>query len=521
MEPTDDSATNSDTNTTNTNTDAATTTATSSLWLDAMPARSLPPLAGNTTVDVAVLGGGITGLTTALLLKRRGMRVAVLEARRCGAGVTGNSTAKATALQSTVYSTISQRHGPAAAESYGQASLAAVHTIAELAAAERIDCDLHRRPAYTYALTSDDLGSIKAEAEAAHRAGLPVRLTDRLDLPYPVAGAVCLDDQIEFHPVRYLRGLVDAVHGDGSAVYEDTPATGVSFGTPAQVRTPCGTVRADHVVIATHYPLLDRGLFFARLEQTRSYCIAAQLSSPPPTGMSISAGSPVRSIRSHRGLLVLGGESHQAGDDTAASPERYRALEAFARAHWPVERITHRWSAQDPSSYDKLPVIGQYTPLSPRLFVASGFMKWGLTSGTFAATILADRITGQFNPWAQVFRPTRLSPGSLPDLLRANLKVAIDLVGDRVRPAQVKSVAEVPVGEARVVGDQRDKTGVYRSPEGTVHAVSLRCTHLGCLLRFNGAERSWDCPCHGSRFDVDGAVLEGPATRPLPTRLPE
>jgi glycine/D-amino acid oxidase-like deaminating enzyme/nitrite reductase/ring-hydroxylating ferredoxin subunit len=509
-----------------------TTTAAGSLWLAAMPDHRLPSLAGDTTVDVAVLGGGITGLTTAFLLKRRGARVAVLEARRCGEGVTGNSTAKVTALQSAMYHRIGRGHGWAVAEHYAQASLAAVGTISEIASLAGIDADLHRRSAYSYAASADELPMVESEAMAAARAGLPVQLTDVTDLPFPVAGAVRLDDQLEFHPVRYLRGLVDAVRGDGCAVYEDTPALGVSFRDPPTVDTPHGTVRAEHVVVATHYPLLDRGLFFARLVPQRSYCIAARVAQSPPTGLSINVGSPTRSIRSYGELLIVGGESHQSGAAGPASPERFAALEEFARRHWDVQAVTHRWSAQDPSSYDTLPMIGQYTPVSTRVLVASGFMKWGLTTGTFAAMILADHLSGRANPWWPTFQPNRVSPRSVPSLVRANLKVAADLLGDRLRPAEVASVDDVPPGQARVVGDpggwqptkpaewekHTDKTGVYREPDGTVHAVSLRCTHLGCLLRFNGAERSWDCPCHGSRFSVDGEVLEGPATRPLAKR---
>jgi glycine/D-amino acid oxidase-like deaminating enzyme/nitrite reductase/ring-hydroxylating ferredoxin subunit len=499
-------------------TSTATTTAAGSLWLDALPTDGYPRLTSDLDVDVAVLGGGIIGLTTALLLKLQGARVAVLEARRCGAGVTGSTTGKVTALQSTVYSKISGKHGEDAAAIYAKASTAAVSRVAELVADHGIDCDLNRRPAFTYAATSQDLPSVQREAEAARTAGLPVEPTTSVDLPYPVAGAVRLDDQLEFHPVRYASGLAAAVHGDGSSIFEHTRVIGVSYGSPSRVRSESGaTVRAEHVVVATHYPLLDRGLFFARLEATRSYCIAARVAGHVPTGMSISAGSPTRSIRSYDDLLIVGGESHSAGA-ADATPERYARLEQFAREHWSVQEVTHRWSAQDPSSYDQLPVIGRYGPPWPQLYVASGFMKWGLTSGTFAAMIISDEIAGRDNPWAETFRPNRFEPKSMPKLARLNAKVAAEMVGDRISGADVRSVAEVPAGEARVVGSRRDKTGVYRDDEGGVHAVSLRCTHLGCLLRFNSAERSWDCPCHGSRFDVDGGVLEGPAVKPLPRR---
>jgi nitrite reductase/ring-hydroxylating ferredoxin subunit len=285
------------------------------------------------------------------------------------------------------------------------------------------------------------------------------------------------------------------------------------------VRTHAGTITAERVVVATHYPFLDRGLFFARLKAQRSYCVAARVRGDMPRGMSISAGSPTRSVRSYGQHVVVGGEGHETGS-ADAEPERFDLLERFAREHWDVRAVPYRWSAQDPSSYDHLPVIGRYAPGAGRLFVASAFMKWGLSSGTFAAIILADLIAGRENAWADRFSPTRLSLRSAPELAQMNSKVGLDFIGDRLRPAAAGSAAAVPRGAARVVRDGLGKTGVYRDEDGKVHAVSLRCTHLGCLLRFNSAERSWDCPCHGSRFDVDGAVLEGPAVDPLELRTP-
>jgi nitrite reductase/ring-hydroxylating ferredoxin subunit len=291
----------------------------------------------------------------------------------------------------------------------------------------------------------------------------------------------------------------------------------IEEGSPCRVRTEGATVTAERVVVATHYPLLDRGLFFARLESKRSYCIAARIRGSLPKGMSITAGEPTRSIRSYEDLLIVGGEGHTTGAKEAA-PERYGALERFARTHWDVAAVTHRWSAQDPVPYDHLPIVGRYTPRSSRLYVASGFMKWGLSGGTMAAILLSDLIAGHENRWADHFSPNRVSPRSAPKLAQLNAKVSLDLLGDRLRPAQAGSAADVQIGEARVVRHGLGKAGVYRDHRGAIHAVSLRCTHLGCLLRFNAAELSWDCPCHGSRFDVDGAVLEGPATKPLERR---
>ena len=491
-----------------------TVSAVESLWLDTASAATYPAPPDDVRVDVAVLGGGITGLTTALLLKRDGARVAVLEAARVGTGVTGCNTGKVTALQSTILSTIRSRHGPEKARVYAEASLAAVELVAQLSADEGIACDLERRPAFTFAADATESEAVEQEAEAAGEAGLPVKLVDEIDLPYPVAKAVRLDDQVEFQPTAYTRGLAAAVDGDGSRVLEETRAMSVETGSPCRVHTTGPTVTANQVVDATHYPLLDRGLFFARLEPPRSYCIAARIRGEPPRGLSISAGSTTRSLRSYGDLLVVGGEGHETGAEQA-SRARYDRLEEFARRHWDVDAVTHRWSAQDPTPYDDLPVVGCYGPRSTRLFVASGFMKWGLTGGTFAAILLRDLLGGRDHLWSSTFDPSRVTLRAAPRLAQLNAKVGLDFIGDRVRAAQTRSPTAVPRGEARVVGDDSGKTGVYRDETGRVHAVSLRCTHLGCLLRFNAAERSWDCPCHGSRFDVDGAVLEGPATRPL------
>jgi glycine/D-amino acid oxidase-like deaminating enzyme/nitrite reductase/ring-hydroxylating ferredoxin subunit len=487
-----------------------------SLWLDEPAAPTRPAALDDVAVDVAVIGGGIAGLTTALLAKRDGARVAVIEAGRVGEGVTGANTAKVTALQGTIYSTIRGGHGDEAAYVYAQASTAAVNRVAALAREETIDCDLARRDAFTYAADDTERDAVEREADAARAAGLPVELTADVDLPYPVAGAVRLAGQVELHPVRYARGLAGAIDGDGSRVLEDVRALGVHQGSPCVVRTTAGAVTADRVVVATHYPFLDRGLFFARLEVQRSYCIAARVRGTVPQGMSISAGSPTRSVRSYGDLLVVGGEGHTTGSSDAKTG-RFRALEAFALEHWPIDEFTHRWSAQDPIPYDHLPLIGPYTPASSRLFVATGFMKWGLSGGTLAGMALSDRLAGRENPWAARFDPNRLSLRSAPRLAQLNAKAGAHFFGDRALPARGGQPQE---GQARVVRDGLGKKGVFRDENGSLHAVSLRCTHLGCLVHFNAAERSWDCPCHGSRFDVDGSVLEGPAVHPLERREP-
>jgi glycine/D-amino acid oxidase-like deaminating enzyme/nitrite reductase/ring-hydroxylating ferredoxin subunit len=494
-----------------------TTTAAESLWL-AGPARPSFPVPGTERAfDVLVLGGGITGLTTALLLKQQGAKVAVIEAGRVGSGATGNSTAKVTALQGTMLSTITRTRGADIAAAYAEHSLVAVEMVANLVAELGIDCDLQRRTAYTVAQHDRELSAVEQETDAARAAGLPVHATRETDLPIDVEGAVRLDRQLELHPLSYARGLAAAIDSDGSRVFEQTRALSVEEGRPVRVMTTHGELSGERVVVATHYPIWDRGLYFARLEAMRSYCIAARVRGEPSRSMSITAGSPTWSFRSAGDLMIVCGQGHPAGARNTG-PDRFTALEDYARRHWDVIEITHRWSAQDAVPYDRTPMIGTYTPVTSRMFVATGFSKWGLSSGTMSAMLLAAQIAGEKVP-TEVFNPHRLSLRTLPTLARMNMKVAVDIVGDRLLPGQGSAQQTAP-GQARVVRSGTERTGVYRDEDGELHAVSLRCTHLGCLVRFNAAERSWDCPCHGSRFDVDGAVLEGPAVHPLPRTCP-
>ncbi|HJQ43236.1 MAG TPA: FAD-dependent oxidoreductase [Jatrophihabitantaceae bacterium] len=497
-----------------------TTSSESSLWLNTAESTAYPTLAGDVTVDVAVVGGGIAGLTTALLLQQDGADVAVIEADRIASGVTGCTTAKVSALQSTVYSTIRKRHDSETARTYAAASLWGVERVAQFVADEAIECDLERRPAYTYAATSGEREAVEDEAEVAAAAQLPVTFVDAPDVPYPAFGAVHLADQLQLHPVRYVQGLAAAFVKAGGTIFESSRVMDVHEGDPCTVQTVAGVVQAAHVVIATHFPILDRGGYFALLKPQRSYCIAARLDSgSPPNGMSISAGEPTRSLRSYGDLLIVGGEGHPVGSEDA-NPDRFTALEKFARDHWDVAEVTHRWSAQDPQHYDHLPVVGSYRPGSDRLWVATGFQKWGFATATFGARILADRVAGRANDWAETFSPHRVSVRSAHEVAHLGTKFATHLVGDRLRPPAARSADKVTPGSALVLPDGIGKKGVYRDLDGTLHGVSLRCTHMGCLLRFNSAETSWDCPCHGSRFDVDGGVLEGPATAPLESREP-
>ena len=491
-----------------------------SLWLaDAEEESAFPRLDRPLSVDVAVLGGGIVGLSTALLLKRAGMTVAVIEASRVGTGVTGHTTAKLSSLHGLSYTRIASSFGDEGARAYGEANQAGIEQVAAWVEEEGIDCDFRRKPNYTYATSREGVVDIEREVDAAQRAGLPASYTEETDLPYPIAGAIRFESQAEFHPHRFVSALAKLVAGDGSHVFENTRATGVSEGRPCRIETTGPALTAGHVVVATHFPFLDRGLYFARIHPERSYALGVRVRDPAPQGMYISADQPTRSIRSHPAdegeILIVGGEGHKTGQggDTL---ERYRSLERFAREHWDVESVEYQWASQDNDSIDHMPYIGRFAPHSRRLYTATGFRKWGLAQGVAAGMILEDLILDRENPWASLYDPNRMKPlAAAQDLVKENANVALRFVGDRLTKRGGRDATELEPGEGDIARLDGEKVAAFRDDDGKLHAVSPVCTHLGCQLSWNSGDRSWDCPCHGSRFSPDGEILHGPAVRPL------
>ncbi|MFD4475125.1 FAD-dependent oxidoreductase [Streptomyces sp. NPDC058471] len=499
-----------------------------SYWIATTPDTGYPAPATDLTADVAVIGGGIAGLCTAWDLVRAGLDVVVLEADRIAAGVSGYTTAKLTAAHGIRYAGLEAKHSADDARLYALSQQEAVERTAALCAELDIDAELERAAAFTYVQDPARVDELRQEAAAARRAGLDASFTTDTELPFDVAGAVRVEGQLQFHPRKFLLALAEHITRAGGRIFERARVTGLHDGARCRLTTESGsTVEARDAVIATHYPVFDRTLLFTRIKPRRELVIAAPVpSDAAPAGMYITPEGGTRSLRSApyddgRRLLIVTGESFEPGAGGVRG--RYDRLEAWAREHLPhfaEKGETYRWAAQDNDSADQLPYVGHARPGTQHLFVATGFGGWGMSNGVMAGRLLTAHIAGGPRPaWTDLYDPRRLPPiRDAGQVASYQASAAKHFVGDRLHTSHVDALTDIPPGSGAVVRLDGKRCAVYRDESGHVTALSARCTHLGCLVQFNDAERAWECPCHGSRFGTDGAVLHGPATRPLEPR---
>jgi glycine/D-amino acid oxidase-like deaminating enzyme/nitrite reductase/ring-hydroxylating ferredoxin subunit len=495
-----------------------------SLWTTTAPGRPFPALVEELSFDVAVVGGGIAGLTAAWLLSRAGKKVVVLEMNRLLTGQTGQTTAHLTELLDTPYYELRSSFGEKGAQLAAASSRAAIEQIAALVAELGVDCGFQRVPMFRYAETEGQLRELEREIKAASAAGLRVRLTRDVPLPYPVKGALRLEDQALFHPRRYLLAMVERLVREGCAIFEETRVVDVQDGEPCRVITEHGTLTARDVVEATTTPL-NRLFLHTKLYPYRTYAVAGRLSGPLEPGLYYDSQDPYHYIRTQRidgvDYLIVGGEDHKVGHEEDTE-RHFAALEEYTRRHFPVTALTHRWSGQVIEPADGLAYIGRNSARR-HTWVATGFSGTGMTWGTLSAMILSDLILGRENPYAALYAATRVKVrAGARDFLQENADVAFRFVADRLSRPDAHRLSEVPPGEGKILEVDGQKVAVYREENGTCHAVSPVCTHVGCHVHWNNAERSWDCPCHGARYSPTGKVLNGPAVKDLASKqLPQ
>jgi glycine/D-amino acid oxidase-like deaminating enzyme/nitrite reductase/ring-hydroxylating ferredoxin subunit len=488
-----------------------------SLWLATSRYPRFKPLGRDLRVDVAIVGAGITGLTTATLLKAAGKTVAVIEATRVAQGVTGYTTAHLTEVIDSSFDTLISHFGEDGARRAVQATRTALDTIASLVRDRSIECGLQRVPAFYYTEKDEGVQDVHDEHEAARRLGLAVSLTEDVPLPFPVKAALRFGDQARFHPRQYLLPLLKGIPGRGSHVFEDTRVLDIEDGSPCLVETNTGTVTATDVVMATHVPL-NKLLLQTKVAHYRSYVVAGRTEARVPDGLYWDNEDPYHYVRLQetRGgpLVIVGGEDHKVGqeDDTEKA---FAALRDYAHDRWKLASVLYRWSAQVAEPVDGLPYLGRNSS-SSHVYVGTGYSGTGMTFGTLAALIASDLILGRENPYAGIFDATRVKPlAGAKNFIRENVDFPVHLVADRLKPAEGDSYRDVQRGQGMILDVEGKKRAVFRDDDGILHALDPGCTHMGCLVAFNAAEKSWDCPCHGSRFSTDGKVINGPAVKGL------
>ncbi|GAA4888315.1 FAD-dependent oxidoreductase [Tessaracoccus lubricantis] len=467
--------------------------------------------------DVVVAGAGLTGLTTALLLARTGLTVAVVEARTVGAVTTGNTTAKLSLLQGTSLSGIRSHQSDKVLRAYVEGQREGQAWLTRFL--DTVGVDYERRTAYTYATTPDGADALRKELDASRTGGLEeVTWTEETELPFAVTGALTLPDQAQIHPLKVLDALLGEFLAHNGVVFEGTRLLNAEGDEPVRVTTSAGDLTADRVVLATGIPPLDRGGYFAKLVPARSYATAHRVPGDIPQGMYLSADSPTHSLRTlddgGEQLLMVGGHGHVVGrtDSEAAA---LQSLVAWAETSFPGAELTHAWSAQDYRTVDRVPYVGRMPGGHGDIFVATGYNKWGMTNAIAAALNLSAQMLGGSMPWAETLTDRGTSVTAVGEALSANLKVAGHLAKDWTK-AEVGSLPDGPPGEGTgVVGRHEGKPVAVSTVGGVTCRVSGVCTHLGGIVNWNDAEKTWDCPLHGSRFAADGTVLEGPASRDL------
>lgn len=471
-------------------------------------------------MDAVIVGGGIAGITCAYLLRKEGLSVAVLEAGQIAHGTTGHTTAKITSQHKLIYDKLIKQMGSELAQQYATANETAIGEIRKLAENLNIDCDFIPQSAYVFTEKEEALREILGEVNAACTLGIQADYVDELPLQVPIKGGIRFDGQAQFHPLKYVLGLAKAFIDSGGKIYEQTRVVDIEEQNGFSVITAQGNkVTAERLIIASHYPFYNKhGMYFTRIYAEASYVSAIKASEKYPGGMYINLEDPVRSLRSHCSddgeLILIGGAKHKSGQG-GDTTKNYEALMDYATSSFTVTDIPYRWSTQDCMTLDGLPYVGNFTSNTPNLYITTGFGKWGMTNSMSSAMILRDLIVKGDSPWKDVYNPSRQTmAASAINFVVENFNVAEKLVSGKIKPLSKEDIDILP-GEGKAIELDGKRVGAYRDEDGLLYIVNTTCPHLGCELNWNPAERTWDCPCHGSRFDYQGRNIEGPAVKPL------
>lgn len=490
-----------------------------SYWILSSNHNELESLNKDINTDLLIVGGGIVGLSTAYLLAKKGINCTLVDANKVGHGSSGRNTGKITSQHSIIYSKLSKKYGIDAAKSYYEGNKEALDFIAKIIKEHNIDCNFRREDSYILAQNENYLEELKKEYETCKNMGLDCEYHDKLPLPIKCLGAISLKNQAHFNPKKYIDGLLKECIKLGVKVYENTPIVDLKKGNICTLTTNKNKViAAKSVVIASHVPWYDgRNFYFAKEKADRSYLIAGKLEKDIMPGMFLGVEDRDITFTTYEDdntkLLIFGGGDHKVGQ-CKNEEEIYEKLKAYAKDNFGVKEFKYMWSAQDYMSYDHLPYIGHINKKEDNVYVATGFSKWGMSNGTLSAIIISDLILKGQSKYEELFNPSRKGSYLTTEFYKENLNVAIKYISGKLQYGNYNFPIEKGNSHIVVLDDNK-RYGAYRHYDEKLYIVDITCTHLGCELAFNSAEKTWDCPCHASRFDYKGNILEGPAVKPL------
>ena len=491
-----------------------------SLWIETTKDElNLKPLEKDEETEVCIIGAGLFGLTTAYYLTLLGKKVTVLEKGEIGQKVSGNTTGKITSQHGLFYDHLIKDYGEKYACKYLEANEEAIRNIKDIIEKEKIECDFSERKAYVYTTIQDEVLDIEKEVESANKIGKDAKLVTETDLPFKVKAAIEFDGQAQFHPRKYMLGLAKSILKENK-IYNFTRVKDVKKeGDIFTVYTDRGNINSKYVVLATHYPIINApGFHFLKMYQSTSYILAIETKSKLPQGMYINDKPPIYSFRTARyndkDILLIGGSDHKTGEPIPDN-SKYEDLEKKAKELYPDCKVLFRWNTRDCISLDKIPYIGEFSNLMTNMYIGTGFKKWGMTFSNIAAKIVTDKIMGKENKYEGIFTATRLKPVKNRWEMKNMVKESVESIAINKFKIESHSIDSIENDNGGIIKIDDDNIGIYKDKDGNIYAVNPVCTHLGCLLSWNNIDKTWDCPCHGSRFDYMGRNLYEPAIKDL------
>lgn len=476
-----------------------------SVWNSEVNFRKREVLSKDIECDILVIGAGMAGLLTAYMLTKSGREVVVIDAKSTASGVTKNTTAKITCQHDLIYDSIIKEFGEIGARQYAKANELAIEKYKVIIDEENIDCDFERKDAYVYSL--DNTKSLEDEYIAVKKLGIYAELVDEVNLPFKVKGALKFKNQAQFNPLKFLKTISEKL-----TIYENTTALDITEEISVVTKDDI-KIKANKIIVATHYPFLNTpGYYFMRMHQERSYVLALE-NAQDVNGMYKGIDKNAYSFRNYKNLLIFGGEAQRAGENEEGGA--YEKLRKAAKEFYPNSIEKYHWSAQDCMTLDNIPYIGNYSSKTPDIYVETGFKKWGMTTSMVAAMIISDMILERENDFSEIFSPQRFDmSASMKNAANDLMITAKNFIAQRIDIPE-ESIVSIKNGQGGIVEYKGRKTGVYKDNDGKVYTVSTKCAHLGCELHWNADELTWDCPCHGSRYDYKGNWIESPTNKSL------